>query len=40
MMTGVDVFYKVVLARIRNEKGKLKIENFIETINSIETMKV
>ena len=38
MMTGVDVFYKVVLARIRNEKGKSKIENFIETINSIETM--
>ena len=39
MMTSVEVFYKVVLARVRNEKGNLKIENFIETIHNIETMK-
>ena len=39
MMTGTDEFYNVVLAKYKNEKSKLKIEKFIETIESIPTAK-
>ncbi|KAM3142715.1 hypothetical protein pb186bvf_005099 [Paramecium bursaria] len=35
MMTGVEEFYKVVLARKKNEVSKQKIEKFIETIKNI-----